>query len=72
MVHNEGLPVKVLVVLLVVAVLFSALSIAVSLNVYQSFKSDFVPVRSSLPSEVAGSPSGEVGLTIISAPGSSP
>lgn len=70
--HQEGLPVKVLVVLLVVAVLFSALSIAVSLNVYQSFKSDFVPVRSTLPSDLAGSPSGQVGLTVTAAPGSAP
>lgn len=72
MVNESGASQKIVVALLVIAVLFSALSVIVSLNVYHSFKPDFTPVRSTLPSDLAGSPSGQIGLTIIQAPGASP
>ena len=65
MVYAEGSYTKIIIVLLVVALLFSALSIVVSLSIHQSFKSDFIPIRSTAQAVVTGTPESSLGLQVV-------
>ncbi|MEK6858342.1 MAG: hypothetical protein AABX53_00315 [Nanoarchaeota archaeon] len=66
---EQGVSTKVIVLLLAVAVLFSVLSVMVSLSVRDSFKSDFVPVRQTGAGLAVGDPSSDVGLQVLPRPG---
>ena len=66
---EQGVSTKIIVFLLVMAVVFSILSVVVSLSVRDSFKSDFVPVRQTGAGLAIGEPSSDVGLQVIPRPG---
>jgi hypothetical protein len=56
---------KIIVVLLIVAIVFSVISTILNLSLLNF---DFQPVNVQLPNTVAGNPTGNVGLTIVHNP----